>query len=181
MHAAREDAASVRCGSTVVQSKQMQTMTSSAAWSQWTAVAQTAVQDHRPSHVDRLNLARAAAEARRELVAATEVAEQAVARAHALSQQLERALEALQRTESQGPVRQIPDHGEPWACLSPREREVLALVAEGRSNKAIAEALYVSPNTIKTHVAALLTKLNVDTRVQLAALAARHANWPEAA
>jgi DNA-binding NarL/FixJ family response regulator len=57
--------------------------------------------------------------------------------------------------------------------LSPREREVLSLVAEGRSNKAIADALSVSPNTIKTHVASLLTKLNVDSRVQLATMAAR--------
>lgn len=58
------------------------------------------------------------------------------------------------------------------APLSPREREVLALVAEGRSNKAIAAALFVSPNTIKTHVASLLTKLDADTRAQLAAIAA---------
>jgi DNA-binding CsgD family transcriptional regulator len=50
---------------------------------------------------------------------------------------------------------------------------VLALVAEGRSNKAIAEALYVSPNTVKTHVASLLHKLGAQTRVQLAAIAAR--------
>jgi DNA-binding CsgD family transcriptional regulator len=57
--------------------------------------------------------------------------------------------------------------------LSPREREVLALVAEGRSNKAIAEALYISPNTIKTHIASLMTKLQADSRAQLAAIAAR--------
>jgi DNA-binding CsgD family transcriptional regulator len=60
------------------------------------------------------------------------------------------------------------------APLSPREREVWALVAEGRSNKAIAAVLFVSPNTVKTHVASLLAKLNADTRVQLAAMAARH-------
>jgi DNA-binding NarL/FixJ family response regulator len=58
--------------------------------------------------------------------------------------------------------------------LSPREREVLALVAQGRTNKAIAEALFVSPNTVKTHVASLLTKLDVDTRAQLAVLATQH-------
>jgi DNA-binding CsgD family transcriptional regulator len=57
-------------------------------------------------------------------------------------------------------------------ALSPREREVLALVAEGRSNKAIADALFVSPNTIKTHVASLLTKLHAETRAHLAAIAA---------
>ncbi len=48
---------------------------------------------------------------------------------------------------------------------------MLALVAEGRTNKAIAEALFVSPNTVKTHVASLLNKLGVDSRVQLAAIA----------
>lgn len=55
--------------------------------------------------------------------------------------------------------------------LSPREREVLALVAEGRTNKAIAEALFVSPNTVKTHVASLLSKLHAESRAQLAAMA----------
>ena len=50
---------------------------------------------------------------------------------------------------------------------------MLALVAEGRSNKAIADELFVSPNTVKTHVASLLHKLHADTRVQLATLAAR--------
>jgi DNA-binding NarL/FixJ family response regulator len=52
---------------------------------------------------------------------------------------------------------------------------VLALVAQGQTNKAIAEALFVSPNTVKTHVASLLTKLDVDTRAQLAAIATRQA------
>jgi two-component system response regulator DegU len=62
--------------------------------------------------------------------------------------------------------------------LTSRERDVLALVAEGRSNKAIAEALFVSPNTVKTHVASLLTKFQVDSRTQLAAIAVR-AGWSE--
>ena len=47
------------------------------------------------------------------------------------------------------------------------------LVAEGRSNKAIAAALFVSPNTVKTHVASLLTKLGADNRAQLAIIAAQ--------
>jgi DNA-binding NarL/FixJ family response regulator len=55
--------------------------------------------------------------------------------------------------------------------ISPREWEVLALVAKGHTNKAIAAALYVSTNTVKTHVASLLHKLQVDSRVQLATFA----------
>jgi DNA-binding NarL/FixJ family response regulator len=65
--------------------------------------------------------------------------------------------------------------------LSPRELEVLALVAEGRSNKAIAEALFVSPNTIKTHIASVMNKLDADTRAQLAAIATRHGVHPNTA
>ncbi|MGH2617981.1 MAG: response regulator transcription factor, partial [Thermomicrobiales bacterium] len=60
-------------------------------------------------------------------------------------------------------------------ALSPRERDVLALVAEGRTNKAIAEALYVSPNTVKTHVASLLHKFDAGTRARLAAMVAGQA------
>jgi DNA-binding CsgD family transcriptional regulator len=60
------------------------------------------------------------------------------------------------------------------ASLSVREREVLALVAEGHSNRAIAGKLFISPNTVKSHVASLLTKLRADSRVELATLATRH-------
>jgi DNA-binding NarL/FixJ family response regulator len=68
------------------------------------------------------------------------------------------------------PFRAAPPPGS--AALSPREQEVLALVAEGHSNRAIAEALFVSPNTVKTHVASLLRKHDASSRAQLAALAA---------
>ncbi len=57
--------------------------------------------------------------------------------------------------------------------LTPREREVLALVAGGVSNKGIARALQVSPNTVKFHVAALFHKLAVGTRAEAIAAAAR--------
>ena len=62
---------------------------------------------------------------------------------------------------------------QPDSLLSPREREVLALVAQGRSNKEIAEALFVAPSTVKTHVTSLLTKLDADNRAQLATIAAQ--------
>lgn len=56
--------------------------------------------------------------------------------------------------------------------LSAREREVLALVATGRSNKQIADALFLSPHTVKSHVTSLLNKLDADTRAQVVAIAA---------
>jgi LuxR family maltose regulon positive regulatory protein len=55
------------------------------------------------------------------------------------------------------------------APLSEREREVLALLARGDSNKLIARAFDLSPHTVKRHVANILNKLGVDTRGQAAA------------
>lgn len=57
--------------------------------------------------------------------------------------------------------------------LSPREFEVLQLMVEGKTNVQIAEELYLSPNTIKTHVRGIMNKLSVDDRVQAAVTALR--------
>jgi DNA-binding CsgD family transcriptional regulator len=57
------------------------------------------------------------------------------------------------------------------SLISPREHEVLVLLAEGHTNKAIADALFVAPSTIKTHVTSLLTKLDAENRAHLAAIA----------
>ena len=54
--------------------------------------------------------------------------------------------------------------------LSPREREIAHAVALGKSNAAIATDLYLSLATVKGHVSALLTKLGLDNRVQIALL-----------
>lgn len=58
--------------------------------------------------------------------------------------------------------------------LTKREREILALVAEGMSNREIAEKLVLSPETVKSHVAAILEKLNVSDRTQAAIYAVRN-------
>jgi DNA-binding CsgD family transcriptional regulator len=50
--------------------------------------------------------------------------------------------------------------------LSPRECEILALLASGQSNKEMARSLAISPNTIKTHLARVYEKLEVARRVQ---------------
>jgi DNA-binding NarL/FixJ family response regulator len=57
--------------------------------------------------------------------------------------------------------------------LSPREAEVLPLVAEGLTNKDIAERLVVSESTARFHVGSLLNKLRADNRTQVVAHA-RH-------
>jgi DNA-binding NarL/FixJ family response regulator len=69
-----------------------------------------------------------------------------------------------------------PDRGE---HLTPREREVLALLAGGRPNKVIARDLGVSERTVKTHVSNILGKLNLTDRTQAAVYAVRHGIVPK--
>ncbi|SEP52283.1 response regulator [Amycolatopsis saalfeldensis] len=57
--------------------------------------------------------------------------------------------------------------------LTGREREITAWVATGRSNGEIAEALFLSPATVRTHVARAMGKLNARSRAQLVVLAVR--------
>ena len=57
--------------------------------------------------------------------------------------------------------------------LTPREREVLRLIAYGRENADIARDLFLAPGTVKTHVTRILTKLGVHTRTQAAVFAYR--------
>ncbi|MDQ6798794.1 MAG: response regulator transcription factor [Actinomycetota bacterium] len=54
--------------------------------------------------------------------------------------------------------------------LTRREREVLALVAEGRSNREVAEALFISEKTASVHVSHILAKLGVQSRIQASAV-----------
>lgn len=57
--------------------------------------------------------------------------------------------------------------------LSPREREILGLLADGRTQSQIATALVISPKTVATHIQHILSKLGVHTRAQAVALAYR--------
>jgi two-component system, NarL family, response regulator LiaR len=66
-----------------------------------------------------------------------------------------------------------PAAADPLASLTPREREVLALVARGAPNGRIALELGISEKTVKTHVGHVLAKLGVTDRTQAALLAAR--------
>lgn len=59
----------------------------------------------------------------------------------------------------------------PFSSLTPRETEILALLAEGQSNKAIARNLGISDGTVKLHVKAILRKLEVHSRVEAAVMA----------
>jgi DNA-binding NarL/FixJ family response regulator len=59
--------------------------------------------------------------------------------------------------------------------LTPREREILQLLADGLSNGDVAERLFISQETVKSHVRHILTKLEADTRTQAVAIALREA------
>jgi len=67
-------------------------------------------------------------------------------------------------------VRHLQDGapGAPLSQLSPREREVLAALARGRSNREIAQAMALSEQTVKSHVSHILTKLDLQDRTQAA-------------
>jgi NarL family two-component system response regulator LiaR len=62
----------------------------------------------------------------------------------------------------------------PGDDLTDRERDVLALMIEGLNNTEIAEKLFVSPSTIKSHVSNILAKMDVSSRTEAVALAVQH-------
>jgi NarL family two-component system response regulator LiaR len=63
---------------------------------------------------------------------------------------------------------------EPQFDLTPRELEVLALVAQGLNNGKIADKLFISQSTVKFHVSSILSKLGVGSRTEATALAVQH-------
>lgn len=66
-----------------------------------------------------------------------------------------------------------PDQSDPYYTLSPREREVLQLAAEGLTTAAIAEKLFISPRTADTHRANLMRKLALPSQTDLVRYAIR--------
>jgi DNA-binding NarL/FixJ family response regulator len=66
------------------------------------------------------------------------------------------------------------------ASLSPRERDILALIGDGLTNREIGRKLYLSEKTVKNHISRLLAKLGVQRRVQAAVLAT-HLQQPDPA
>jgi DNA-binding NarL/FixJ family response regulator len=96
----------------------------------------------------------------------------------ALSRQaVSRLIEYMSRPPSDDSIGSVPED----SVLSEREEEVLALVAQGFSNREIAERLFVSHNTIHSHVRNILRKLNLTNRVQMSRYAERVATNRQAA
>ena len=63
---------------------------------------------------------------------------------------------------------------DPIDLLTSREREVLQLIAEGKTNKEIASEVFLSDKTVKNYVSSILSKLNLERRAQAAAFVAKH-------
>ncbi|KKM10799.1 LuxR family transcriptional regulator [Clostridiales bacterium PH28_bin88] len=70
-------------------------------------------------------------------------------------------------------LRRVP-RGNQDTVLTKQERKVLALIAEGRTNREIAKTIYLSEKTVRNYVSAILNKLNLSNRAEAAAYAAKH-------
>ena len=73
-----------------------------------------------------------------------------------------------------------PD-GHGWNSLSPAELQVVRLVAEGSTNRAVAERLFLSPHTVNSHLRHAFTKLAITSRVELTRIVLAHGSAPHSA
>jgi DNA-binding NarL/FixJ family response regulator len=73
-----------------------------------------------------------------------------------------------------GPDSEPEEGAEALAVLTPREREVLACLAEGTPRREVAGQLHMSPNTVRTHVQNIMNKLGVHSVLEAVALARPH-------
>jgi DNA-binding CsgD family transcriptional regulator len=96
---------------------------------------------------------------------------------HSVSETLSSQLNAMFVGRTRGIARDAKRQGEPDTGvpirdrLTQRQKEVLCLLGEGKTNKEMSKALFVSPNTIKLHVSAILKRLKLRSRTQAALLA----------
>lgn len=84
-----------------------------------------------------------------------------------IARKLMSAVAAQESTESRAATR---SHG----GLTEREQEVLSLIADGLSNREIAQKIFISEKTVKTHVSNILSKLHLEDRTQAAIYALKH-------
>jgi DNA-binding NarL/FixJ family response regulator len=70
-------------------------------------------------------------------------------------------------------LRSTPDELDELASLTDREKDILALIAEGLTNRQIGQRLFIAEKTVKNHVSSLLAKLGLERRTQAAVLAAK--------
>lgn len=77
--------------------------------------------------------------------------------------------EVLERAVSIGaPPREMPDMATLFPQLTEREREIVALIAEGLDNREVAEAAYMGEGTVRNHISSILAKLHLRNRTQIA-------------
>ena len=121
----------------------------------------------------RWRLAEALAEAGRRDEAAEQWRQAAQTADRLEARPLRRALDDLARRARIGTVPDDQAEGAVLASLTSREREVLRLIAAGRSNREIAAVLYIAPKTASVHVSNILGKLGAASRTEAAAIAHR--------
>ncbi|KGF73167.1 LuxR family transcriptional regulator [Neosynechococcus sphagnicola sy1] len=88
----------------------------------------------------------------------------------------------LQKMAARVPAIPPPSPSQPQNLmeLTPRERQVLCLIAVGASNREIAHTLYISEGTVKNHVTNILNRLGLRDRTQAAIVANAHLSWLQA-
>ncbi len=93
-----------------------------------------------------------------------------------LLEALDRGEAPLSRGLASKIVRYLATGGEPAAVtgLTPREEEILRLVAEGKTNREVGSELFISDATVKFHMTNILSKLHLQNRAQVVAFAHRH-------
>jgi DNA-binding NarL/FixJ family response regulator len=121
----------------------------------------------------RWRLAEALAEAGRRDEAAEQWRQAAQTADKLKARPLRAALDDLARRARIGTVPDDARHGAILASLTSREREVLRLIAAGRSNREIASVLFIAPKTASVHVSNILGKLGAASRTEAAAIAHR--------